>query len=270
MSSAVSYQVGVKLLGSSFVLDTTDPITVANVRRLWLPFVEGESDVTARLVAGAGTTPSARLAHFAVSVNASALDAAADLAIHAGVVAHDGVAIAMPATSGTGKSTMTAACLRRGFRYVSDEALCLDYSDGSVVPYPRPIALSAWSVGAVGARATGTPAGDELLFTAEDLGSCRHAGPARLGHVVVLDRRATGRPSLSPEPRPTGVTLLLQLSFNHYRRPADAVRLAADVISDAEVWTLRYSDPLDAADLLWSSLAQPTTRPGPIESRASS
>jgi hypothetical protein len=49
---------------------------------------------------------------------------------------------------------------------------------------------------------------------------------------------------------------LLQQSFNHYRRPADAVRLVADVVSRAQVWTLRYSDPLAAADLLRESLGQ--------------
>jgi hypothetical protein len=252
----------VNLLGSVFELDTDDAATFADVQRLWRPFLATDA-ASAAAVAVRLDEASApeRLQHFATAVNAAALDAAPHFAVHAGVVAYGGVAVAMPAVSGTGKSTMTAACLRRGFRYVSDEALCMRYADGTVVPYPRPIALSPWSVGAVAASDRGIPAVDEFLFTAEDLGSERQAEPARLGHLVVLDRREGAAPALSPEGRPNGITLLLQLSFNHYRRPVDAVRLAAEVVAGAEVWRLEYSDPLEAADLLWTSFVGERPQP---------
>jgi hypothetical protein len=268
LTTPVSYRLTVNLLGSAFELDTDDAATFADVQRLWQPFIPtgaagaepagGAAPVAVRLDE---VTAPERLQRFATAVNAAALDAAPHFAVHAGVVAHDGVAVAMPAVSGTGKSTMTAACLRRGFRYVSDEALCLSYTDGTVLPYPRPIALSPWSVAAVRAALQGTPAADEYLFTAEDLGSARHDAPARLGHLVVLDRREGVAPALSPEPRPNGITLLLQLSFNHYRRPDDAVRLAAQVVANASVWTLQYSEPLQAADLLWNSLVGERAQP---------
>ena len=264
MTAPVSHRLAVNLLGSVFELDTDDAATLADVRRLWQPFLEAAADPSgAAAVAVRLDEASApqRLQHFATAVNAAALDAAPHFAVHAGVVAYDGVAVAMPAVSGTGKSTMTAACLRRGFRYVSDEALCLSYDDGAVLPYPRPIALSPWSVDAVGASGRGTPVVGEYLLTAEDLGSARHEQPTRLGHLVILDRREATVPALHPEARPSGVTLLLQLSFNHYRRPEDAVRLAADVIAGAVVWRLEYSDPLEAADLLWTSFVGERPQP---------
>lgn len=255
MTAAFSHHLVVELLGSAFELRTADAGTFADVQRLWQPFLA--PDRTARTTVVLLDQPSApeRLERFATAVNAAALDAAPYFAVHAGVIAYGGVAVAMPAESGTGKSTMTAACLRRGFEYVSDEALCLRYGDGAVVPYPRPIGLSQWSADAVGVSGKGAAAVGESLFTAEDLGSARHDAPARLRHVVVLDRTGTATPSptLIAESRPSGVTLLLQQSFNHYRRGADAVRLAADVIGGAAVWTLRYSDPLEAADLLWNT-----------------
>jgi len=254
---AGSHQIALNLLGSAFLVGTDDPVTAAEISRLWHPFLQTEAAESAQAVTVDGATTSDRLGQFATTLNATALDAAPTLAIHAGVVARHGVAIAMPASSGVGKSTLTAACIRRGFDYLSDEALCLSYQDGSVVGYPRPIALSAWSVTAVHACAVGVPVGDESLFTADDLGARNHLGAARLGHVVMLDRAGDPRsaPSLTRASRPDAVTLLLRLSFNHYRRPADAVRLAADVVRAADVWRLRYGDPLDAADLLCSKLA---------------
>lgn len=257
MTPPFSHRLVVHLLGSAFELQTDHADTFADVQRLWQPFLATDgAAVDAAVVRLDQPSAPERLEHFATAVNAAALDAAPHFAAHAGVVAHAGVAVAMPAVSGTGKSTMTAACLRRGFQYVSDEALCLSYQDGAVVPYPRPIGLSSWSAKAVGAAGGGTAAVGESLFTAEDLGSARHAGLARLRHVVVLERSAPGGPVLVPESRPGGVTLLLQQSFNHYRRGADALRLAAEVIADAQLWTLRYSDPLEAADLLWTTFAE--------------
>lgn len=268
------HRVAVRILGSAFVAEFTDASAAHAVRRLWQPFVDSEAALSAQAVpVGDGSAPE-QISRFAVGVNAAALDAAAAFAVHAGVVASSHGAIAMPATSGTGKSTLTAACLRRGFDYVSDEALCLAYPGdpsepsgpgGEVRPYPRPLALSAWSARAIAQGlegAYGVQAGDEWLFTAADLGSAVAREPLRLGHVVVLDRRpddgaapgSLAKPELEPLPRPEAVTLLLRLSFNHYRRPSDAVQLAAQVISGAAAWRLRYADPHDAADLLWSAL----------------
>jgi hypothetical protein len=60
--------------------------------------------------------------------------------IHAGVVAVDGSAILLPGRSLSGKSTLTAALVRAGATYYSDEYALLA-PDGRVLPYPRPIAL---------------------------------------------------------------------------------------------------------------------------------
>ncbi len=269
--SGPAESVAVRLLGSTFAASTASVTTADAIRRLWSPFLVGEADggaadgVKATVVPLDGDTDSDRLSAFAVAVNASALDRAPDFAVHAAVVARGRDAIAMPASSGVGKSTLTAACLRVGFSYLSDEALCLREPDGRVVPYPRPIALSHWSARAVKAPTPGVEAGDELLFTADELRSHlatdAEVDGLRLRHVVLLDRRAEGPPAIQESPRPNAVTRLLELSFNHYRRPADAVQLAAAVVAQAGVWTLRYSDPLDGARLLWSTFGECVSPP---------
>ena len=58
-------------------------------------------------------------------LNRTALAQCRSYAVHAGAVARSGAVTAFPAVSGAGKTTLTAACLRSGFDYVSDEALVL-------------------------------------------------------------------------------------------------------------------------------------------------
>lgn len=62
------------------------------------------------------------------------------VAVHAGVVAHQGRAIVIPGTSMSGKSTLTRALVDAGATYFSDEYALLD-ADGNVWPYPRPMSL---------------------------------------------------------------------------------------------------------------------------------
>jgi hypothetical protein len=60
--------------------------------------------------------------------------------VHAGVVAWNGQAIVMPGSSFTGKSTLTAALVRAGALYYSDEYAVLDRS-GRVHPFAQPLQL---------------------------------------------------------------------------------------------------------------------------------
>ncbi len=62
-------------------------------------------------------------------------------AFHAGVVARDGLGILLPATSYSGKSTLTAALIQRGFVALSDEIGALELASGRLVGYPRALSL---------------------------------------------------------------------------------------------------------------------------------
>jgi HprK-related kinase A len=68
------------------------------------------------------------------------------LIIHAAVVEKDGYAAIMPAPPGSGKSTLCAALVSRGWRLLSDELALVRVGDGKLIPLPRPISLKNESI----------------------------------------------------------------------------------------------------------------------------
>lgn len=190
-------------------------------------------------------------------LNIRALEGVPDLACHAGVVSLEGRAVAFPAPSGGGKSTLVAACLLAGFDYVSDEALCVEFGSAEVVPYPKPLRLSAWSLRrlelldspfSVGAQ------GEALVTAERDLGGRLASRPLSL-HAVVLPEPGPGPSRLTEMGRAEIVSRLLRYSFNHYKKPRPAFWLAVSLARRCRAWRLSYSDPLEAAALLAQSFS---------------
>ncbi|MDQ1540397.1 MAG: hypothetical protein QOH29_1123 [Actinomycetota bacterium] len=264
--------VELSFFGSRVAVETHDPELGSLVRRLWEPFLADGADDAALSTSGIATStfieiPDAdeplpnRLGWLNSTLNSTAMELSPCLCIHAGVVACDEGVVAFPGRSGAGKSTLTSACLQRGFDYVSDEGLCLDYDLATVRPYPRPIGLSPWSVAAMGGG--GVEAGDDLLMSAADLGSratLPEAPHLRVAHVVLIDRRPDVQAVLHEVERREAIETLLTMSFNHYKRPADALALVAGVVAAARVSRLTYGDPHEAAGLLAAAVSDPTAR----------
>ena len=202
------------------------------------------------LPAGAARGPEAAavLASFAQDVNQYVIASTQHLAFHAGVVTLGHQAVAFPAQSGTGKSTMTVACTNLGLGYVSDEALALD-DDGRVLPYPRPLGL----VGPVPATLRSQRSVDvvgETLVPPDELGAVAVDARPAVVAVVLLDRRTTGPASLEQLPRAAIVTLLLRMSFNGWKDPARALRQATALATAAQLFRLSYSEAVDAAPVV--------------------
>src|SRR5262245_28549944 len=63
-----------------------------------------------------------------------------EIFVHAGVVEWRGRAIIIPGKTLSGKSSITAAFVRAGARYFSDEFALID-ANGRVRPYPKPLSL---------------------------------------------------------------------------------------------------------------------------------
>ena len=68
------------------------------------------------------------------------------LIIHAAVIEKGGYAAIMPAPPGSGKSTLCAALVNRGWRLLSDELALVRVSDGKIIPLPRPVSLKNQSI----------------------------------------------------------------------------------------------------------------------------
>lgn len=198
---------------------------------------------------GSRTSPAQAVALLMASINLAVLDRCPHFAVHAAVVARDDRIVAFPADSGEGKSTLAAACLRAGFHYLSDEALVLD-DQGRVVPYPKPVALSEWSRRRLGLEGDD----EESLYASAHLGSSPHPGERPVSEIVLMER-GHGETTLDPLPRSEAVPALLSRSFNHYKDPARAFRLATVTAGDSKVWRLRYDDPVEAAAALWDRFA---------------
>ncbi len=182
--------------------------------------------------------------------------------MHSGVVAAGERVVAFPAESGKGKSTITAACLAAGFDYVSDEALCIEFASGRVIPYPKQVTLSEHSRSLLDVSTPGVYLeGDhpEAGFRPEELGATTAKGDLRLGDIVQLVRY-DGPPRLRPLPASEGVGMLLRMSFNHYKRPRETFDLVTDLARQSRAWELEYDHPGPAAALLWDRLGVLTPR----------
>jgi len=68
------------------------------------------------------------------------------MAIHAGVVGHGGRCLVLPGASGRGKTTLTAALSRGGFRYHSDEFALLEERTLRVRPVPLSLTVKPGAV----------------------------------------------------------------------------------------------------------------------------
>jgi HprK-related kinase A len=68
------------------------------------------------------------------------------LVIHAAVIEKHGCAAILPAPPGSGKSTLCAALVNRGWRLLSDELTLVRIDDGMIVPVPRPVSLKNASI----------------------------------------------------------------------------------------------------------------------------
>ena len=67
------------------------------------------------------------------------------MSIHASVAAHDGGCVLFPAATGSGKSTLTAALLARGYTYVTDDFALIEGDEFTVLPMPGAMMLKSGS-----------------------------------------------------------------------------------------------------------------------------
>lgn len=177
------------------------------------------------------------------------------LLLHAGALERDGAALLLPATPGSGKSTLTAALMLRGWRLLSDEFGVFDPDAGVFRAMLKPVALKNESIAVIRGRG-----GDALLgpaFPRTRKGTVAHLAPdaravarrhlgARPGAVVLPQWRA-GSPTLWEPVQPHQVFSALAFNaFNYNLLGADGFRAVVSLVRQCRAWRLIYSD-LDEA-----------------------
>ena len=195
------------------------------------------------------------------------------LLLHAGTAALDDRAVVMPAMPGSGKSTLTAALMCRGFRLLSDEFGVVDLSSSMLLPLVRPISLKNESIDVIRRFSPSAVLGPEFPGTRK--GTVAHLAPnahsvagrhrAAAPAAVVFPRYRRGSSlRLERATRSTAFHTLANNSFNYTFLGPLGFRCVARLVEQCPVYRLSYGR-LDEAVACVEAIVQGRTPPGLVE-----
>ncbi len=185
------------------------------------------------------------------------------LMLHAAVVAKAGRAMILPAPPGSGKSTLCAGLVNRGWRLLSDELTLIDRNTGLITPLPRPVSLKNESIDVIHRFAPDAVLGPVAHDTAK--GSVAHMRPpgdsvaaatelAQPAWIVVPRYQAGAPAEFATLPKGEAFIRAADQSFNYSLLGAEGFRAMGDLIDRCECLQFRYSS-LDEAVRLFDRLA---------------
>lgn len=186
------------------------------------------------------------------------------LLLHAAVIERDGKALIMPAPPGSGKSTLCAALVSRGWRLLSDEMGLISPVNGMVLPLGRPISLKNRSLEVIRAFVPGAvlslPTHDTNKGTVAHMKvAAEHVAeldvPARPAWVV-FPRYIVGAPAtLRPRSRADSMLELGRNSFNYALLGATGFEVLGDVVAGCDCYDFEYGQ-LEEAMTTFDALAR--------------
>lgn len=185
------------------------------------------------------------------------------LIIHAAVVERGGRALILPAPPGSGKSTLCAGLVWRGWRLLSDELTLIDPATGRITPVPRPVSLKNASIDVIRLFAPEAKFGPVVHETVK--GSVGHFSPppgtversrdTALPAWVVLPRFVAGADTrLTPLSQGRALMALADNAFNYHLHGAGGFHTLATLVGRSECFEFSYSR-LDEAAALFAGLA---------------
>lgn len=186
--------------------------------------------------------------------------------LHAGVVSRDGAALLFPAYPQSGKSTLVARLVSRGWDYLSDEFGLIDPAFRTVWPYPKAICIKHGSFPVLersGLRLESCREYDKgfkgrvKLISAQQIRP--HETPVDLPVRMVVFPRFAGRidPIVSPVSQAQAVFRMLGASFSFSRFRAQAVFLLAELVRRATCLQVESGDldrTCDAIERQWEKV----------------
>jgi HprK-related kinase A len=185
------------------------------------------------------------------------------LIIHAAVVERRGRALILPAPPGSGKSTLCAGLVWRGWRLLSDELTLIDPATGLVTPVPRPVSLKNASIDVIRAFAPDACFGPVVHETTK--GSVAHFRPpadavqraadtARPAWVVLPRYVAGAETRLVPISRARAVASLAENAFNYHVHGLRGFETLTALVEPSSAFNFSYSR-LDEAVATFDRLA---------------
>ncbi len=183
--------------------------------------------------------------------------------IHAAVVERGGRALILAADPGSGKSTLCAALLHKGWRLLSDELALVSLEDGQLHPIARPVSLKNRSIDIVRSLGPDVVIGEVCHDTAKgsvghmkpDSASVRALGqPARPGLLVFPKYQSDAE--LRCEALGPGHALveLVGHTFNFSVLGSSGFESLADLVNAAPAFRIGYgslAQVIPEIDRLW-------------------
>lgn len=183
------------------------------------------------------------------------------LMLHSAVVEKNGWAVILPALPGSGKSTLSAAMMLRGWRLLSDEFGLIRPKDPELRlhPLPRPIPLKNESIALIrdfepgatlGPTYPKTRKGDVAHLMATLDSQVRQQETARPGWFVFVKYQAGAPTRLEPLPQGWTFLKISGNSFNYKLQGALGFRAVVELVKRCPAYSLTYSDLDDAISAL--------------------
>lgn len=177
------------------------------------------------------------------------------LLLHSAVIEREGLAVILPAPAGSGKSTLCAGLVLRGWRLLSDELGMVSLQDGSVGALARPVSLKNESLAVI--QRFEPTAVFNRVSVGTSKGTVTHM-QAPADHVARMDERARPRwvvfpryvagspPLLQPRSRADSVLELGRNSFNYGLLGPAGFETLADMVEACACFDFQYSSLDDA------------------------
>ena len=185
------------------------------------------------------------------------------LLIHSAVVERGGRALILPAPPGSGKSTLCAALVNRGWRLLSDEIAVVPLAGEGLLPVVRPVSLKNRSIELIAAfepaarfsrPAHGTSKGTVAHMAAPAAHVARMDEPAPAAWIVFPRWREGAPVSLVPRSRAETLVALARNSFNASTLGEAGFDRMARLVEACECHDFEYSR-LDDAMAVFERLA---------------
>lgn len=185
------------------------------------------------------------------------------LIFHSAVVERSGHALLLPAPPGSGKSTLCAGLVHRGWRLLSDELALVDPATERVVPLARPVSLKNKSIDVIRAFAPNAmfsrPVNDTTKGTVAHMrapaDSVHRVTETARPRWIVFPRYEAGAPArLTSLPKARGFMEMVRSGINYGVHGRRGFELLAAVVEASSCYEFAYGD-LDEAVALFDQLA---------------
>ena len=180
------------------------------------------------------------------------------LILHAAVIEKNNRAIIMPAPPGSGKSTLTAGLVAKGWRLFSDELAMLPLDSENIVALPRPVSLKNQSIDVMQNYAPGSILGPIAYDTSKGTVAhmkvpaesvARALEPAKPCYVIFPKYQSDQKAVLTPVKKAQAFMHLAENAFNYQTLRQAAFEKLSGVIDDCQVFQFTYNNLDDAQEV---------------------